>query len=227
MIRKTDLKEKAIALRKKGLTYSEILKLVAVAKSTLSIWLQEVGLSIPQKQKITQKRIEGRLRALTVIRANKIKRVSGIKEVALLEVPLLINDPLWLSGVMLYWAEGSKEHGYASSVQITNMDVQVHKIFVAWSKKFFQVGDDRFVYSIYIHEKADIEAARVYWSSMLNVKREVFRLYYKKHNPNPKRSHIGKDYYGILKISLLNSISPNRKIAGWIDGVVVYLGGQA
>ncbi len=58
MIPKNDKREIAIALRKKGLSYREILKRVFVAKSTLSLWLGDVGLSKKQKQRITQKRIE-------------------------------------------------------------------------------------------------------------------------------------------------------------------------
>ncbi len=39
-------KEKAIALRKQGKTYSEILAKIPVAKSTLSLWLHDVGLDV-------------------------------------------------------------------------------------------------------------------------------------------------------------------------------------
>jgi len=47
--------KKAIELRKKGLSYSEILKCVPVAKSTLSLWLRSVGLSKKQRQRLTDK----------------------------------------------------------------------------------------------------------------------------------------------------------------------------
>lgn len=40
----------AIELRKRGLSYSEILMQVPVAKSTLSIWLHSVGLSKTQNR---------------------------------------------------------------------------------------------------------------------------------------------------------------------------------
>lgn len=56
------LKQKAIRLRKRGHTYSEILRVIPIAKSTLSEWLKEVGLSIPQQQKITEKRKAGQRR---------------------------------------------------------------------------------------------------------------------------------------------------------------------
>ena len=55
MIEKREEKEKAIKLRKQGKTYSEILSVVPVAKSTLAIWLQSVSLGKKQKQRITKK----------------------------------------------------------------------------------------------------------------------------------------------------------------------------
>ena len=42
---KFELKIKTQNLRREGMTYSEILKIIPVAKSTISLWLREVGLS--------------------------------------------------------------------------------------------------------------------------------------------------------------------------------------
>ena len=49
MITKIKEKEKAIKFRKEGFFYSEILKKVPIAKSTLSLWLRSVGLTERQK----------------------------------------------------------------------------------------------------------------------------------------------------------------------------------
>jgi hypothetical protein len=49
-------KEKAIDLRKKGLSYNEILKKVPVAKSTLSLWFRDIGLAVRQRQRLTAKK---------------------------------------------------------------------------------------------------------------------------------------------------------------------------
>lgn len=40
MISKIEEKQRAIELRRDGLSYNEILKLIPVAKSTLSVWLK-------------------------------------------------------------------------------------------------------------------------------------------------------------------------------------------
>jgi transposase len=50
-------KEIAIELRRQGYSYSEILKRVPVAKSTLSLWLRSLGLAKQQKQRLTEKRL--------------------------------------------------------------------------------------------------------------------------------------------------------------------------
>src|SRR5574343_181567 len=83
-------KEKAINLRKEGKTYSEILKEIPVAKSTLSEWFRDVSLSKKQNQKLTQE---------------KYTKAFG-------DVKNITKRELWLIGVVLYWAEGSKEKEY-------------------------------------------------------------------------------------------------------------------
>jgi transposase len=52
------LKRIAIQLRREGYSYSEILKKVPVAKSTLSLWLRSVNLTNSQKQKLTLKKLK-------------------------------------------------------------------------------------------------------------------------------------------------------------------------
>ena len=223
MIVKEKLKNEAIALRRDGFTYSEILKRVLVAKSTLSLWLRDVGLAKKQKQLITEKRIAGQLRAIEAIRRNKINRIKDIKDLAREEVPILITDPFWLAGVILYWGEGSKEHAKACPVKFTNMDLQMHKLFLKWIRKYLSITDEDLLFELFIHEKADILRAKKYWMQQLGFREDRLRTYLKKHNPKTKRKRIGENYYGVLAVIVYRSIPLNRKIAGWIDGIVVYL----
>lgn len=220
---KSKEKLEAIKLRKEGKTYSEILKIIPVAKSTISLWLQEVGLAKKQKQLITAKRIAGQLRAVESIRRNKIKRVKAIKDLARNEVSTLISDPFWLTGVLLYWGEGSKEHEHACPVKFTNMDLNMHKIFLKWMLKYLAVSKDDLKFELFIHERADVERAKKYWMNNLSFTQDKLKVYYKRHNPKTKRKRVGDSYYGVLAVVVARSISLNRKIAGWVDGIVVYL----
>ncbi len=220
---KSKEKSDAIKLRKQGKTYSEILRVVPVAKSTISLWLREVGLAKKQKQLITAKRIAGQLRAIEVIKRNKIKRVKDIKSLAREEVPKLIKDPFWLTGVLLYWGEGSKEHEHACPVKFTNMDLNMHRIFLKWMLRYLPISKSDLAFELFIHERADVEGAKNYWSKELSFSKKVLKVYFKKHNPKTKRKRIGDSYFGVLSVQARGSIALNRKIAGWVDGIVVYL----
>ncbi len=220
---KSSFKNQAIALRKQGLSYSEILKQIPVAKSTLSVWFVDVGLAKKQKQLITEKRIAGRLRGIESIKRNKIKRIKDIKDLAKSEVPLLIQDPFWLTGVILYWCEGAKERTDACRIKFTNMDLQMHKLFLMWVRKYLPIREDTLFFELFIHEKANIEKAMRYWMQNLSFSEDKLRVYFKKHNPKTKRKNIGGEYCGVLSLRINQSIPLNRKIAGWTEGVALYL----
>ena len=49
-------KAKAVALRKKGLSYNDILKQVPVAKSSLSLWLKDLPLTKSEKKVLKKNR---------------------------------------------------------------------------------------------------------------------------------------------------------------------------
>ena len=224
MIQKTKEKEEALTLRRNGMSYSEILKRISVARSTLSLWLRDVGLSQRQKQCLTEKKLKGMARGWANIRNRRIRKSEYIKEVARAEAEQLIIDPLWLTGVVLYWAEGGKERKWRTGekVSFSNMEWRMHAIFLSWIFKYGGKGMNDLVFEIYIHESADIRLARKYWSRLLKIKPIELRIYLKRKNNNPHRHNINNEYHGLLRICVRRSVDLNRKIAGWIEGVVQY-----
>ena len=129
-------KEKIIAveLRKQGLSYSEILKEISVAKSTLALWLQSVGLSKKQKQRLTEKKLASAKRGGLKKKENRILRAKLIKEEAQKEIGQLSKREKWLIGVALYWAEGTKEKEWrpGSGIKFSNSDPLMIKLFLGW-----------------------------------------------------------------------------------------------
>lgn len=126
MIQKIKEKAEAIKLRKQGFSYSEILKEVPVAKSTLSLWLRSVGLAKRQKQRLTEKKLAALRRGWEVCRMKKLAQVKEIKNKAEKEVPHLSKKDFWVAGIILYWAEGAKEKEYrrGEKVSFSNSDPQ-------------------------------------------------------------------------------------------------------
>src|SRR3989344_85540 len=103
---KVEEKNKALELRAKGFSYSEILRQVPVAKSTLSLWLRSVGLSQKQKQRLTDKKRAAMERGWRARENWRIEKTRTIVEESKKEIDSITIDTekLWVMGIMLYWA---------------------------------------------------------------------------------------------------------------------------
>jgi len=220
---KVNFKREAIELRRLGLSYSEVLKQVPVSKSTLSLWLRSVGLSRSQRQRLTEKKLEAMKKGWEKMRQKRIERSRIIRERAEKEAHILLKNPLWLSGVLLYWAEGSKEKDWRPSekVSLSNMDVNVHRLFLKWLRLVGIRREDIYC-ELYIHKTGDIKSAQSFWARELGFSPGGIRVYLKRHSIGPSRKNIGREYHGTLRILVRRSTDFNRKIAGWIKGVVAY-----
>ncbi len=217
-------KEKAIELRKKGFSYSEILKEVPVAKSTLSLWLREIGLTKRQKQRLTKKKLLAMKRGWEATRKKRIEKSKKIKEIASKEIQKISKKELWLIGIILYWTEGVKEKAYRTSemVQLMNIDARILLIFKKWLTECCHINEDDICYSVYIHENSvhNSKDVRNYWRKALSVSRkQIIPIYYKKGKIKTVRKNTGNTYFGICRINVRKSTDFNRKIDGWITGV--------
>lgn len=221
MIPKLQEKEKAIKLRKQGFSYSEILKEIPVAKSTVSLWLRSVGLAKKQKQRITEKRIAAALRGAKAKKEKRIALVKEIKDKARKEIRKISKRDLWLIGTALHWAEGSKEkeNKVGAGIQFSNSDPKMILLFLKWLKTNFSINNSDLVYELYIHETAKIKNAKLYWANILLTPAKDIRVYLKRNKINTNRKNTGNDYYGLIRVRVKKSSGLNRKITGWIEGI--------
>jgi len=224
-IRKVELREQVIAMRLAGDSYDEILRSVPIARSTLALWLHSVSLAEHQRQRITELKKSAQRRGAQARRTQRINKTQEIQSAARKEVAKLIANPLWLTGVVLYWGEGSKEKAWkpGRGVALTNMDIRMHRLFLTWLKSCADISDDQINFELYIHMGHGTAKAKRYWATGLNVSEKLIKTYFKKPNDSPKRKNIGEHYYGVLRTQVSKSADLNRKIAGWTDGVIEYL----
>src|SRR3989344_4174939 len=109
-----ELKDKAIELRKQGLSYREIEQLLSIPRSNLSHWLRSVELTDKQKLRLTQNYgnglIKARVKASQRNRAQKELRIKKAEEEARETLgQIKVSDPIVeLALAMLYLGEGAK-----------------------------------------------------------------------------------------------------------------------
>lgn len=216
-------REKAIELRGRGYTYSEILKEVPVAKSTLSLWLRSEKLSKRQVQRITEKRRAAQLRGAAARKYQRLTSANIISADAQKRVGKLNKRELWLIGAALYWAEGSKQlpHMVSTGVLFGNSDPRMLRVFLAWLRHM-HIPDSMIYFELYVHEtrRTHAESFRKWWAKQLSIStNRINSVYYKKGNVKTKRKNIGDLYHGLLRIKVRSSTALNRHITGVVEGV--------
>jgi len=221
---KFELKNKAIELRKKGNTYSEILKIIPVAKSTLSEWLKSVGIAKAQKHAFTEKKRIASLSGGLARKKQRIDLFNKITNKAESEIGKISNRELWLLGIALYWAEGSKEKESrpGSGVIFSNSDSEMIVIFLKWLFEIVGIPKEEIHCEIYLHDNYKNEVSRFqkYWSEKTGLPLSYFdTVYFKRNKINTKRKNIGDLYNGQLRVKVCASSSLNRQITGWVRGI--------
>ncbi len=217
MVQKEREKKVALALRQSGLSYREILAQVPVAKSTLSLWLRDIGLAHRHKRILSEKQRMAALRGAAQRKAQRVASTRLIELLAQKEVVGMRNKPLWLAGTMLYWAEGSKqkETNVSQGVKFSNSDSCMVGLFLKWLIEICQISREAIKCELYIHEKSKVEDALRYWNELL-MPLKIEATYFKKHNVSTNRKNIRDDYHGLVAVRVRRSTDLNRKITAWI-----------
>ncbi|OGZ66230.1 MAG: hypothetical protein A3C58_01625 [Candidatus Staskawiczbacteria bacterium RIFCSPHIGHO2_02_FULL_34_10] len=212
---KLQQKIQAIDLRKSGRSYGEIRREIKVSKATLSLWLRDIVLTPEQEDRIYVELKQKN--AYRMAKANQRKRIEGTEEIikkAKKEAVKLFKNPLFLPGLMLYWAEGDKSELH-EHVKFTNADPRMIKFIMRWFREICKIQEERFRVCIHIHSlhvKKDIEN---YWSGVTGIPISQF------HKTQIKQTSLGqrknKIYEGTCAISTGNK-NLFRKIKGWKIG---------
>ncbi len=174
------VKRRVIELRKQGKSYSDILKIVKVSKSSLSLWLKDVPLTPIQKSCLADRR----KRAVETYRATmKLKHQNKLdtyyKGQAEKLLPLSEKE-LMIAGLFLYSGEGNKVSTNALSV--ANTDPSVIRFCFCWMKKSLGISEDKIFLKLHLYNDRGIKEESNYWAKFTGVKISQFK------NPYIKKS---------------------------------------
>lgn len=201
MISKVQEKNKAIELRHRGMSYKDILSVLDVSKSSLSLWLKDLPLT--QEEKILLKHRKdsnisrGRIKSATANRRNRLLREKEQFLLAQKEFDVFKIDTLFLLGVGLYWAEGSKRD---NTFQFTNSDPEMISFMIRWCTKYLGISTQFIVCHLYLHQPYAHEHCEEYWAKTSGIPLANFRkTVHKPTNLNFKKR---PNYKGCLRFRL-------------------------
>lgn len=212
-------KEVVRGFRRQGLSYREIRQKTpfTISKSTLSHWCKDIELAAKQKDRLDSLlrdgSYRGRLLGSKTNQTRRIKEVAEIKEKAIQQVVFMTENEFWLSGLMLYWAEGNKRH----SVGVSNSDPELIRLMMKWFRSICKVRDERFKIHLNIHSGQDDIQIKKFWSAIIEIPVSQFGKSYIKEEGTGHRKNIL--YNGTIKIQVCDK-NLLYKILGWIEGVI-------
>ncbi|RCG17845.1 hypothetical protein DTL70_26655 [Streptomyces diacarni] len=220
---KDDLRARARELRRQGWTYDRIELELGVSRSSVSLWVRD----LPRPPRRTSEEASAIARRgwerTLQLREEERQRT---KAAAAAEIGTLTDRELFLIGVGLYWAEGSKSKVYRRTEQVTfcNSDPAMIRLYLAWLDLLGVAGEHR-CFHVMIHESADVAAAERFWADLAGrCTDDFFKPVLKRHNPKTVRKNVGDDYRGCLVVRLRQSAHLYRRIEGWWYGIVCEAG---
>jgi len=170
MARRID-KEKAIKMRLKGASYSQIKEKLCISKSTLSSWLSDYPLS---EKRIKELRDDNPRRIEKYIATRKVTRDVEFEKffnLAKLKIGKLNQREFFISGMFLYWAEGGKTERY--SVILSNTDPSMLRFFIKWLN-LLKVDPKKIRIKLHLYSDMNVLEEINFWGKQLNVSKDQF-----------------------------------------------------
>ncbi len=208
-------------LRRCGYSYGQISQVIPIAKGTLTGWLKDIELTRVQKERIlarTRAAVQrGGQKGAWQNRRKSLERIRGIVGKARLELPERIGDPLFWTGIALFWAEGTKK---ARHFIFTNSDPNAIRTMIRWLTKSIGVPKRKIVANIYLHHVYADKGIDEFWRKATGLPqsqfgRPVFKATRHAIRKNPS-------YMGCCRISVYSS-ELFWRLRGWQKGLLHYL----
>ena len=196
-------------LRRHGLSYGEIMKLIPVKKSTLATWCRDVTLTDEQIAAIRDRRapLPGIPRDTQRKRRREIELISAQ---AMLEAEHLVDETLWVAGVSLYWGEGFKTQ---NQLGIAMADPSGLRMFMKWGDRYHR-PQDGYRARLNLHADNNEPAARAFWACELGLDLADFnKSYIKPDGTGHRKNHLP---HGVCSVTMRKSSDAFHATAAWI-----------
>lgn len=163
--------------------------------------------------------MKGRLIGAEMNKRKKIEMIEMYKKQGVEHIGSITKRDLFVIGVSLYWAEGSKKDGKLAFV---NSDPLMILLMYRWFQEVQKVPKEDFMPRIFINEmhrsRADVVLS--FWSGLLKLPAEQFgNITFLKMKQKKVYSNYDQ-YYGILSLRIRRSSKLKYQILGLINGVI-------
>lgn len=178
-------RQRAIRLRLRGYSYSQIKKELSLSKGTLSGWLKNYPLSEKQLRGLRDFNAQRIEKYRETRRKQKEKLLKQIYNEEKARIFPFFKRDLFIAGLFLYLGEGGKTK--ESELVISNTNSAIIKIFIHWLKVCFGIKKEKIKIKLHLYKDMDINKEVNFWAKELSVKKSQF---YKPYIKNSNKSFL-------------------------------------
>jgi hypothetical protein len=207
-------KSNALSLRKHGKSYRQIKAELGVPMSTLSDWFSKQDWSKEISDDLSLKVIEEskvRIEDLNKIRGENLQKLYGdARAEAVKDFEVLKNNPLFISGISIYWGEGDKAS--RNGFRICNTDPKMIRLFVRFLIDLCGLDIKRLKIWLLLYPDLDDLTCKKFWKKETGLSDSNFT----KSITIQGRHKTNRLSYGVANISY-SSRYLKEKMLVWID----------
>src|SRR6185436_13313362 len=134
----------------------------------LSGWFKYLRLSPQETEKLrslnNQRQFQGRIQASFSNRKRRMDREIVAVADAQDQFKIHVKDPLFIIGVSLYWAEGSKR---TSEFNFINSDPEMVSFMYRWIQRFLGIESNMIKCRLFTHRVPGFEHGELFWANKL------------------------------------------------------------
>jgi hypothetical protein len=213
-----ELLQKAKILRKSGLSYKAIANELNLSPSTTHLWLKEVPLDEKAIKRLQASKFAGMRKGWETNRMKKVNRNSQISFSVQKAISIAKFDQLSIKlfCALLYWGEGQK---YGSTINFTNSDPVMVKLFLNLFKKSFNVPASIWKAFLHLHGYHSRKKQVDFWSRITGIPKKNIFIYNKPYSGK----NVRKNYPGCISIRY-NDITIRKEIEYLYKSLAISLG---
>ncbi len=211
---KPEAYEQAVQFRRRGFTYSEIAKICAVSRGTISNWLKNEDFSqVVAKDNQKKAALDNTKRLSLINKARNSERKNqydAIVKAAETEYKHYRTSPLFTAGLALYMSIG--DHADARVIRVTSSNSNLHRIFIRFAMEYLGVEKKNLHIWLLLYPDLDEVTCMKHWIKKTSLNASHF---YKNQIVN-SRSNKATLHFGVGN-TIIGSTLLKRKLETWLQ----------
>ncbi len=219
---KSQLNLEARKMRAKGISVRTIAQQLHVSRSTASLWVRDIILSIEQLETLRKCSLKGsergRLLGAMKQKQDRLKRIDDGIQKGKNAFPIISKRELFIAGIALYWAEGTKKK---RELTFCNSDPKLVQFMLTWLYQCFDIPIQRLRCYVGINEihRSREEDVKTYWSDVTHIPLNQFSKTSFKKVQNKKVYENFYQHFGTFTVKVKQPAQLYYEVLGLIDGL--------